>query len=81
MKRIFKKIMAFLMESNHYKHLIGGFAVGMLAFNPWAALYAGTIAASCLEFKDAVYGNKWDWTDWAVTIAGALVASIFWRLV
>lgn len=75
------KIISFLRKSNHYKHLIGGFAVGMLAFNPWAALYAGTIAASCLEFKDAVYGNKWDWTDWAVTIAGALVASIFWRLV
>lgn len=81
MKRFFKKIKDFLTESNHYKHLIGGFAVGMLAFNPWAALYAGTIAASCLEFKDAAYGNKWDWTDWDVTIAGALVASVFWRLV
>lgn len=81
MKRFFKKIKAFLMDSNHYKHLIDGFVVGMFGVNPWTALYAGTIAASCLEFKDAAYGNKWDWTDWAVTIAGALVASVFWRLV
>ena len=81
MKRFFKKIKAFLLESNHYKHLIGGFAVGMFGVNPWAALYAGIMAASCLEFKDAAYGNKWDWTDWAVTVTGALVASGFWCLV
>ena len=53
----------------------------MFGVNPWAALYTGIMAASSLEFKDAVYGNKWDWTDWAVTVAGALVASAFWRLV
>lgn len=29
MKRFFKKIKAFLLESDHYKHLIGGFAAGM----------------------------------------------------
>ena len=75
------KIFSFLKESNHYKHLIGGFVVGMFGVNPWTSFYAGIIAASCLEFKDAAYGNKWDWTDWAMTIAGALVASIFWRLV
>lgn len=75
------KIFSFLKESNHYKHLIGGFVVGMFGVNPWTSFYAGIIAASCLEFKDAAYGNKWDWTDWAMTIASALVASIFWRLV
>ena len=75
------KIFSFLKESNHYKHLIGGFVVGMFGVNPWTSFYASIIAASCLEFKDAAYGNKWDWTDWAMTIAGALVASIFWRLV
>ena len=53
----------------------------MFGVNPWAALYTGIMTASSLEFKDAVYGNKWDWTDWAVTVAGALVASAFWRLV
>lgn len=42
---------------------------------------AGNIAASCLEFKDAAYGNKGDWTDQSVTIVGTLVASVFWRLV
>lgn len=81
MKKIFKKIKTFLLESNHYWHLIGGFAVGLFAFDCWTALYAAVIAASCLEFKDSEYGNQWDWTDWLLTIGGALPPALFWLIV
>ena len=33
MKKIFSKLKSFLMESNHYKHLIGGFLVGIIGLN------------------------------------------------
>ena len=32
--------------------------VGLLAFNPWTALYAATVAATCLELKDKLKGGK-----------------------
>lgn len=75
------KIFSFLKESNRYKHLIGGFLVGMGTCAPWAALYASIVAASCLELKDRLYGNKWDWTDWALTGAGGALAMLFWLIV
>ena len=49
------KIISFLKESNRYKHLIGGFIVGLLALTPWAAIYAAAVA-SCLELKDKLKG-------------------------
>lgn len=58
MKRFFRKIKVFLIDSNHYKHLIGGFVVGMFGVNPWSSFYADTIAAWCLEVKDAAYGTN-----------------------
>lgn len=42
-----KKIIEFLKKSNHYKHLIGGFVVGLLACSPWAELYSADVAATC----------------------------------
>ena len=39
------KIFSFLKESNRYKHLIGGFFVGLLALTPWTAIYAAAAAA------------------------------------
>lgn len=32
--------------------------------------------ASGLEFKDKLYGNKWDWLDWLATILGGLIGQI-----
>ena len=43
------KILSFLKQSNRYKHLVGGFIVGLPALTPYAALYAAAIAASSLE--------------------------------
>ena len=73
-----KKILNFLKNSNRYKHLIGGFAVGLCALDLWTAIYATIVAASCLELKDKLYGNKWDWGDWVLTLVGGYVASILW---
>jgi hypothetical protein len=72
------KIISFLKESNRYKHLIGGFFVGLLALTPWTAIYAAAVAASCLELKDKLKGCYWDWLDWILTVVGGGIAAIFW---
>ncbi len=75
------KIFSFLSQSNRYKHLIGGLLVGLCALSPWTAAYSAVIAASCLELKDRLYGNRWDWVDWACTVVGGAVAAAFWLIV
>lgn len=70
-----KKIITFLTTSNRYKHLIGGACVAALAASLYAAIYATIVAASCLELKDHLYGNKWDWTDWLCTLIGGTIAA------
>lgn len=74
-------IAEFLKESNRWKHLAGGFAVGLLALHPLGALYGAAVAASCLELKDMLWGGRWDWLDWVFTVAGGAVASVAWWLV
>lgn len=73
-----KKIIEFLKKSNHYKHLIGGFVVGLLACSPWAAFYSAIVAATCLELKDKMYSNAYDWTDWLLSVSGGAVAALIW---
>lgn len=80
MKKIFSKLKSFLMESNRYKHLIGGLLVGLCALSPWAAIYSAIIAASCLELKDKLHGCPWDWIDWACTVFGGFIAMIIWTI-
>ena len=74
------KIIAFLKQSNRYKHLIGGLLVGFAALNPWTALYSSVIAASCLELKDKLKGCRWDWIDWLMTVGGGCISVIVWLL-
>lgn len=73
--KIISSIHNWLHESNRNKHLIGGFIVGLCGLTPWTALYAGIVAAAVLEFKDRLWGGKWDWVDFAMTSTGALLAS------
>ncbi len=42
-------VIDFLRESNRWKHLLGGFLIGLLGMHPVVALYASAVAASCLE--------------------------------
>lgn len=75
------KIFSFFAASNRYKHLIGGFIVAALAGSLYAAIYAAAVAASCLELKDPLYGNSWDWIDWLCTLLGGIVAAIVLHLI
>lgn len=75
------KLLQFLKTSNRYKHLIGGFLVGLFAFNACSALYSSIVAASCLELKDKLHGCPWDWIDWLITVIGGGLASILWLLI
>lgn len=75
-----KKIIEFLKKSNHYKHLIGGFMVGLLACSPWTALYSAVVAATCLEFKNKMYSNFYDWIDWSLSVGGGAVAALIWLI-
>ncbi len=75
------KIIRFFAASNHDKHLIGGFIVAALAGSLYAAIYAAAVAASCLELKDHLYGNKWDWTDWLCTMLGAVPPIIAYLII
>lgn len=70
------KFFNFFAVSNRYKHLIGGFIVAALAGSFYAAVYVAVIAASCLELKDRLYGNSWDWLDWLSTLLGGIIAAI-----
>jgi len=71
-----KKILHFFSTSNHFWHLLGGFVVGFVTFNPFYAIQSALIAASCLELKDHLHGCYWDWVDCALTLTGGLLASL-----
>lgn len=75
------KIIRFFAESNRYKHLIGGFAVAAFAGSVYAAIYTTIVAASCLELKDHLYGNTWDWVDWLCTLLGGSLAAVLFYLI
>ena len=74
------RIISFLKESNRWKHLTGGFVVGLCACSAFGAVYSAAVAASCLELKDKLHGSPWDWTDWLLTVTGGVTASIIWML-
>lgn len=64
-------------QSNRWKHLLYGFLVSIIA---GFAFTCG--AAAGMEFKDRAWGGKWDWIDFGLTVAGALVGAAirYWIL-
>ena len=63
--------MSWFTESNRWKHFIGGFILGLLSLGNWyTALLAGLAVSSTLELKDKLWGGKWDWIDWIITVFG-----------
>lgn len=62
-----------LKQSNRWKHLLGGFIIGLGANSVYCAAYATVGVASALEFKDHLWGGKWDWIDWSLTVLGGAV--------
>lgn len=86
-----KKIIKFFKNSNRWLHLIGGalaaLAVAFLSlmilvtFGATIAIHliailAVLLIAVTLEIKDVQGGSKFDWTDIAVTIIGAILIPI-----
>lgn len=66
-----KKITNWLRESNRWKHLLGGALIGLCAGSHYTTAYAAVLTAAALEHKDRAWGGAWDWTDFALTVAGA----------
>lgn len=74
----YKELISWLESSNRWKHLGGGFIIGLGADDIFCAAYAGAGIASALELKDKLWGGEWDWYDWACTVAG-VVSGYFTR--
>lgn len=60
-----------LKESNRLKHLIYAIPIGFIF-----SMICVIGVASGLEYKDYLYGNKWDWLDWIATLMGGLVGQV-----
>lgn len=63
-------IINWFKKSNRYKHFAGGVAIGIASDTPYCAALCGCGVASALELKDKLWGGKWDWIDWSLTVAG-----------
>lgn len=60
-----------MLKSNRDKHFIYAIPIGLI-FTILCVLGV----ASGMEFKDKLYGNKWDWLDWIFTIFGGIIGQI-----
>lgn len=76
-----KKIISWLKESHRLQHIVGGLAIGLLSDSNYCATLSGLVVASSLELKDKLWGGKWDWVDWALTIGGVIVGRLIRILV
>lgn len=75
-----KDIINWFKKSNRWKHLVGGFVLGLLL-----TFISPLTAAGCLEFKDVQWGGKWSWIDFLLTCLGGLIggminALVLWEL-
>lgn len=73
MKKIFNKVITRLKESGHYKHFLGGLAIGLFANSTYCAFYTGIGVALAIELKDKSWGGDWDWYDIICTIVGTVI--------
>lgn len=74
-------ILEWLKQSNRWKHLLGGFIIGIIPNGWFAGIYGGVLTASALEFKDKMKGGNWDWIDWMLTVGGAVAGCIIRLLI
>lgn len=68
-----RKLFTWLKESDRYKHLLGGIAIGAFANSLYCAAYAGIGVATALELKDKLWGGKFDVVDLSLTLAGVAI--------
>ena len=60
--------MKWLLKSNRLKHFLYAIPIGFI----FTILCVLGVATS-LEYKDVLYGGKWDWIDWLLTITGGII--------
>lgn len=70
------KIITWLKTSNHWKHCVGGILIGLGADSNYCAAYAGIGVAAALELKDKLWGGKWDWVDFGLTVGGVVIGRL-----
>lgn len=63
-----------LRESNHWKHLLGGLVLGMLADGWYCALLCGASVGGSLELKDRQWGGSPDWVDFLITLVSCILS-------
>lgn len=63
--------MKWLSESNRMQHLKYAIPVA-LVFTILCVLGLAT----GLEYKDRLYGNKFDWLDWTATMIGGIIGQL-----
>ena len=71
-----KKLLTWLNTSNRWKHLTGGILIGLGADGNYCAAYAGIGVAAALDLTDRLWGGKWDWIDFGLTVAGVFVGRL-----
>lgn len=60
--------MNWFLTSNRYKHFLYAIPASFLL-----TFFFGLGLATGMEFKDKMYGNKWDWIDWICTVCGSII--------
>lgn len=68
--------MKWLLKSNRLKHLLYAIPIGFI----FTILCVLGVATS-LEYKDVLYGGKWDWIDWLLTIVGGIIGQAIQLLI
>ena len=68
--------MKWLLKSNRLKHLLYAIPIGFI----FTILCVLGVATS-LEYKDILYGGKWDWIDWLLTITGGIIGQAIQLLI
>ena len=72
-RRIMKKIIEWIKQSNRWKHLLGGILIGLGANDWYCAAYSGIGVASAMELKDKLWGGKIDIIDWSLSVGGVAI--------
>ena len=85
MKIFDMKIITWFKESNRYKHLLGGAITALISIFAIYIIPVGIIsaiiAAGCLEIKDKLQGNKFDWIDFIFTVVGGIVIQGIYEII
>ena len=75
-EKIVKMLPKWIKQNNRHKHLFYAIPIGF-----FFTLICVVGVASGLEYKDKLYGNRWDWLDWVATIIGGIIGQSLQLLV